>query len=94
MLRRHTGLAVTASALQPPWSRRCRRSLILGGRKGRELSEGPAPLASGGGGVVGVEAFLGGGGAGGGGGAAGGGGGGGGGGAMASLNSPGLAWPG
>lgn len=58
MLRRHTGLAVTASALQPPWSRRCRRSLILGGRKGRELSEGPSPPSTAGPGLVGVETFV------------------------------------
>ena len=43
MVQRHAALAVTASALQLPWSHRCRRPLILGGRKGRGLSEGPSP---------------------------------------------------
>lgn len=42
-MRQHAGLAVTASALQLPWSRGCKRPLILRGRKGEELSGGPSP---------------------------------------------------
>lgn len=47
LLRDDTQRRQTASALQLPWSHRCRRPLILGGRKEAARAPPPAPCMTG-----------------------------------------------